>query len=78
MKWETIEKYNKLYPDDDMKFGIPDGVLLKRNNDESLFYGDENESDEVFLDRLERSKKAGKNLFYEEWEPFEYEDDVDY
>lgn len=26
------------------------------------------ESDEVFLDRIERSKQAGRNLFFEEWE----------
>ncbi|MDO4281375.1 MAG: hypothetical protein Q4C56_07065 [Peptococcaceae bacterium] len=25
------------------------------------------ETDEIFLDRLERSKAAGRNLFYEEW-----------
>lgn len=25
------------------------------------------ETDEVFLDRIERSKQAGKNLFFEEW-----------
>ncbi len=25
------------------------------------------ETDEVFLDRIERSKQAGRNLFFEEW-----------
>ena len=25
------------------------------------------ETDEIFLDRIERSKQAGRNLFFEEW-----------
>lgn len=29
------------------------------------------ETEEQFLDRIERSKKAGRNLFYEEWPEFQ-------
>ena len=25
------------------------------------------ETDEIFIDRIERSKQAGRNLFFEEW-----------
>ena len=78
MKKEVLKEYRKEYPNDTIGFGEPDGVLIERGSDKVGFYGNENESDEVFLDRLERSKKAGRNLFYEEWEPFEYEDGVDY
>lgn len=31
------------------------------------------ERDEQILDRIERSLKAGRNLFAEEWKPFYYE-----
>ncbi len=78
MTSESIEKYRKMYPNDGIGFEISGGVSVERESDGAGFRGDENESDEVFLDRLERSKKAGRNLFYEEWEPFEYEDGVDY
>ena len=29
-------------------------------------------ADEIFLDRLIRCKETGRNIFYEEWETFEY------
>ena len=36
------------------------------------------ETDEIFLDRINRSIKAGRNLFYEEWKRLIYKPDCLY
>lgn len=59
-----------LEPDLFMRIGIED-----ENGDTHIQPKDE--TDEIFLDRLERSKAAGRNLFFEEWEKFEFEYDPD-
>ena len=47
-------------------------------DDDSTYVPDSNETEEVILDRIERSKKAGRNLFKEEWELWEPEPGVIY
>lgn len=53
-------------------------IMLSRPTDGQLFVPPEGETDKEFAERLKRSKEAGRNLFYEEWVPFSYEEDADY
>lgn len=75
---KCIDEYRSQYPDDwcgiDECFG---DVIVTRGQDERSFYNPKHENDRVFMDRLERSKKIGKNLFYEEWEVFDYPENAD-
>lgn len=76
---ECIRKYNEQYPDDDCCYEESFGdVVIERGSDGKAFYNPAHEADEVFFDRLNRSKEIGHNLFYEEWEEFEYEPEDDY
>jgi len=44
-------------------------VLAKSEDGEEKYYSaPENETDKTFMDRINRSLKAGKNLFAVEWE----------
>lgn len=44
--------------------------ILSRASDKQKFTVPAAETDETFADRIKRSKKAGRNLFYEEFEEF--------
>ena len=73
-------RYGKQYPKDDCGYEMNTNELvsLANENDEMVIQKDENETDKIFMDRLKRSKECGRNLFYEEWEPFEYEEGLIY
>lgn len=75
---KCIDAYRAQYPKDDCCIDECFGdVVISRESDEKSFYNPEHESDEVFMDRLKRSREAERNLFYEEWEVFEYPEDAD-
>ena len=74
---KCVELYRDQYPEDSCGFLVP-GCCFKIENEDTMYIQLENETDELFKDRLERSKMAGRNLFYEEWETFEYDDDCVY
>lgn len=56
----------------------PTDVLIVEDDDGNMFKVDEPE--QVTLDRIRRSKEAGRNLFFEELEPFDpyTEEDTQY
>lgn len=78
ISYKCIEAYRKQYPKDgcwtDECWG---DAIVEREIDEKSFYNPKGESDEVFMDRLNRSREVGRNLFYEEWEEFDYPEDAD-
>lgn len=78
ISFECMDAYRKQYPQDECAPEEPGDVMITRSFDRQSFVPPKDETNEIFMDRLERSKKADRNLFYEEWKPFEYEDDCDY
>lgn len=75
---ECLDAYREQYPGDDCAIdeGLCD-VIISRGTDEKTFFNPNGESTEAFMDRLKRSHEAGRNLFYEEWEEYEYPEGVD-
>ena len=74
---ECLKLYKDMYPDDYIAYFVPSHEVIIESGDITYMQTSE-ETDEMFIDRLERCKSAGRNLFYEEWELFEFEDGVDY
>ncbi len=74
---KCVELYIDQYPDDHCGFQVP-GYYFKIEHEETMYIQPETETDESFVDRLERSRNAGRNLFYEEWDIFEYDGDCIY
>lgn len=74
---KCIDLYRAQYPGDHCGFEVPSGHFMIETGD-TMYIQPENETKEAFMHRLERSRKAGRNLFYEEWETFEYDDDCEY
>lgn len=69
----ALEEYCELFPDYCMVLSIGSGRLITRLEDDpnsQRYISPPDENEDSFRDRLERSKKAGKNLFLDEWEPF--------
>lgn len=75
---KCLKEYFKQYPKD--RGGIDecaDEIIIDSKKLKQSFIPPSDESPEKFMNRLERSRKAGRNLFYEEWNPFQYPDDAD-
>ena len=70
---ECMNEYRKQYPDEMCIYSASSGRMMIGNGEKAVFEPI-GESDEVFFNRLERSIKFNKNLFYEEWEPFDYKE----
>lgn len=76
---KCIFKYREQYPDDSCFFGEPGfGVIIESAVSNKAFISPFDETNETFLDRLNRSQKNGHNYFYDEWKPFEYDPDLLY
>lgn len=74
-----IFKYRKQYPNDYCSVFEPSSkIMISENGSGQTYISPTAEDDETFLDRLERSKSIGKNLFYEEWDKFEVDNSVVY
>lgn len=70
IKLENILKYREHFGTNRCFYLEPDAwarVFVEDSNGNSYIQPKE-ENDEGFLDRLERSKQAGENLFFKEWE----------
>lgn len=78
ISYSCILKYREAYPDDYCAYGEPSDNVLICNNADISVVSPPDETDEAFMDRLSRSKKSGENLFYKEWERFEYEEGKKY
>ena len=72
--------YLKQYPGEECAFGEPaNNVLIAKSEDSDICVIEpKGETVEAFMNRLKRSKEEGRNLFYEEWPTFKYEDGVAY
>lgn len=69
IKWECILKYREQFGTNRCAYYEPDTlarVLIEDSNGKA-YIQPKYEADEIFLDRLERSKAAGENLFFKEW-----------
>lgn len=80
MSWiphESIEKYLELYAEDSCGYGEPSDRVLIEHGERCVIQPRE-ETNEVFLDRIERCRKTGENLFLKEWPEFQYDEEVDY
>lgn len=70
---KSIFEYRKNFPSDSCFFNEPgSGILIESKSKQKAFISPPDETDEIFLNRLIRCKETGRNLFYEEWETFEY------
>lgn len=75
---KCIYEYRKQYPQDRCFYMEPSDIVIIINNKDKKYRQDIKETDIEFFDRLERSKKTGENLFYKEWEKFDFIEGVDY
>lgn len=82
LQWDdVIREYIQEFKHVGIFFEEPGGnVPLLHDYDGEVCYTLENETPDTVHERIERSKKAGKNLFFEECEVYkvEYETGVDY
>lgn len=68
-RWDVLQD---TFPDAMCGIGPTGGGLwMCDENGENTVCEPANETDEVFLDRIAQSREAGRNLFFEEWEPYE-------
>lgn len=72
----AISVYARAFPDDDCGYEeLTEGLFSICTADATAsVIQPEDETEDAFLDRIERSRKAGRNLFYEEWPKHEYEE----
>lgn len=68
-----IFEYRKCFPDDRCFFSEPGSGIIIENSENKSFISPSDETDDIFLERLHRSKIANRNLFYEEWTEFKYD-----
>lgn len=55
-----------------------DRIVVTDYRTDKHYIAPENETAAGIMDRIQRSIQAGRNLFYEEWEPVEIKTDVLY
>lgn len=76
---KSVLAYREQFGNRSCMFAEPSSrIMITDERSGASFISPANETDESFSDRLERSKTAGVNLFYEEWEPLKLEDGVLY
>ena len=76
---KSVFSYRKQFPNDDCFFSEPGpGVIVRNKETSSSYISPMNETDEAFTERLERSKKASHNYFYDEWKKFSYKKNAVY
>lgn len=74
---KSIIEYKKRFPKDLCFFMEPDNhIAVSKSKNSPVYISSLQETDETFLDRLNRSIEKGKNLFYEEWEVYNSSNDV--
>lgn len=66
--------YRKQYPRDACGFDEGTGYMAIEHRD-TVYAQPEDETNESFMERLERGRQEGRNLFYEEWPELQYPED---
>ena len=78
MSDDMIMAYEEVFPESKLCFLSPSGdmtaVDLEKNKEFVMPF---DETEEVFMDRIRRSKEQGRNLFFEEWPPLVHEWETD-
>lgn len=75
---QCMTAYRKQYPKDNCFFEESLGdIVIENVRKRKVFSAPPDETNEKFIERLNLSKLLKRNLFYEEWIPFEYSDDCD-
>lgn len=74
---ECLMAYRKQYPKTESGFAEPSGGIMLTYRGKTVIET-HGETKEIFFDRLKRSKETNKNLFFKEWEKFEYDPDSIY
>jgi hypothetical protein len=70
---KAIDAYRKVFPGDNCAYGEPGSlVFVEPEGSDDAYLQPCDETEAIFLDRIERSRKAGRNLFCEEWPRFKY------
>ena len=75
-----IIAYQEAFPESKLRFLSLSGDMTAVDLDNNKEYVKPfDETEEVFIDRIRRSKEKGSNLFFEEWPPLvhEWETDLD-
>lgn len=74
---ECLRSYHNQFPEDECGYNEPgSGVMISHKD--KLYIEPENETDRTFMERLKRCRSVGQNLFYREWDSFEYDPDYIY
>ena len=66
--------YEEAFPESKLCFLSPSGDMTAVDLEKDIEYVKPfDETEEVFMDRIRRSKEQGRNLFFEEWPQYVHE-----
>ena len=76
---ECVWAYREQFNTNSCAFEEPGSCIVVENQDTGVSYiSPPDETEKVFMDRLERCKREQRNLFFEEWEAYKAISDVLY
>ena len=64
--WKAIKEY-RMYADEDECYYSEEYGTLVITHGEKQYFCPPAEDTSTFLDRIQRSRRANRNLFYDEW-----------
>lgn len=68
---KCVWAYREQFGTNECAFAEPSCSIMVLNPDTMKYHiSPYNETEEEFMDRLERSKRENRNLFFEEWDEF--------
>ncbi len=74
MRDSMISAYEEAFPNSKVCFLMPSGDLSVVDFDNNREYRmPEDETEDIFMDRIRRSQEKGRNLFFEEWPLYVHE-----
>lgn len=72
---KSLWEYRKQFDTNKCVFAEPGNQIMVLNETTNTYYvSPPDETDEIFMNRLERCKKENKNLFFDEWNTLVYEE----
>ncbi|MBE6826592.1 MAG: hypothetical protein E7511_06890 [Ruminococcus sp.] len=69
---KSVYAYRVFFNTNDCAFAEPGNQIVVSDENGKTYISPFTETDEQFTDRLERCQQTGHNLFFEEWDEFEY------
>lgn len=75
---KSVYAYRDLFGTKDCAFAEPGNQIAVSDVNGKCYISPFHETDEQFADRLERCKQTGRNLFFEEWDEFKYQENCLY